>query len=343
MIYNIQSLRAVAAMLVVIAHLDAMFVSAGWQGGRVAFGTSGVDLFFTISGFVMVYTTARKPSRPWSFLLDRIIRIAPMYYLLTILVFLVALIAPRLLGSTTASLNELLKSIFFIPFKKSSGEIQPVLFLGWTLNYEMFFYTLFAIILTVNSTSKRIIILTISLITLVVFGIIINKNSTALFFYTRPVILEFASGAWIGLFYLRGYRISTPAASIFLILSIIVMVGWFSWWPNQERAVWSGTMSSIILLCALSLPQVNIKFVQSIGSASYSLYLIHPFLIIPMTKIFLSLEILDSTANILLCSFFAVSISCIVSIAIHRLVEKPLTEFIKLKFGKSTIHPTYNN
>src|SRR6185437_14170487 len=132
---NIQALRAIAALLVVFVHLAVPVAALG----VAPFGAGGVDLFFVISGFIMVYTTVGRPISGAEFLGRRIVRIVPLYWLLTLAVFGIALIAPTLLQFTTASWGQLLKSLFFIPFAKANGDVQPVLFLGWTLNYEMFF------------------------------------------------------------------------------------------------------------------------------------------------------------------------------------------------------------
>src|SRR3954451_25277970 len=93
-----------------------------------------VNLFFVISGFIMVYTTFSRPTRPAEFLCNRIARIVPLYWLMTLGTYSIAFVAPTLLQATSTNPLELLKSLFFVPFVKSNGLVQPVLFLGWTLN-----------------------------------------------------------------------------------------------------------------------------------------------------------------------------------------------------------------
>ena len=108
------------------------------------FGGAGVDIFFVISGFIMVYTTMDREITPWSFMADRIARIVPAYWAATLGVFFLALVAPSLLQTSHMQWGELFKSLVFVPFRKANGLVQPVLFVGWTLNYEMFFYLMFA-------------------------------------------------------------------------------------------------------------------------------------------------------------------------------------------------------
>ncbi len=145
MLFNVQVLRAVAALLVVIVHLEALTKIAGLPQGVTISGNSGVDLFFVISGLIMVVTTAERPQSSYRFLRNRITRIVPLYWLITLSVAVIALIAPALLQSTTASLPQIVKSLAFIPYHRPDGVMQPVVFVGWTLNYEMMFYIIFAI------------------------------------------------------------------------------------------------------------------------------------------------------------------------------------------------------
>ena len=122
---SIQLLRFLAALAVIGVHLP--LINAGGFG---------VDIFFFISGFIISYVTIRGRDH---FLLKRIIRVVPIYWLLTFGVFGLAAIAPTLLNNTTADLVHLAKSLFFVPFDKNGSGLFPVLFVGWTLNYEMFF------------------------------------------------------------------------------------------------------------------------------------------------------------------------------------------------------------
>src|SRR5882672_247790 len=135
MLDSVQALRALAALCVVVYHVD--FV------GRGAFG---VDIFFVISGFIICHVTAKDHD---GFLRKRLIRIVPLYWAGTLCLYCLGLVAPRLLQSEP-TLSGLVNSLLFIPYAKEGGRVYPILFLGWTLNYEMFFYALFACALALN-------------------------------------------------------------------------------------------------------------------------------------------------------------------------------------------------
>jgi exopolysaccharide production protein ExoZ len=106
-----------------------------------------VAVFFVISGFIMTYITRAEADR---FLLQRLIRVVPLYWLCT----LATLAAVTLKGSghvwDDASLAHVAESLLFVPYQNLSGDFQPLLAVGWTLNLEMFFYLLFAAALIVS-------------------------------------------------------------------------------------------------------------------------------------------------------------------------------------------------
>ena len=96
----IELLRFLAASCVVCVHLPP-----------IKAGAFGVDLFFIISGFVMMYSTSISAK---NFFLKRLYRIVPLYWVCTLGVFIIAVSHPELLNNTKASFLELTQSLFFI-------------------------------------------------------------------------------------------------------------------------------------------------------------------------------------------------------------------------------------
>ena len=88
---NIQALRALAALLVVFVHLGKLLGGINIP----PFGHAGVDIFFVISGFIMIYTTIDRQPSPWTFVSHRLARITPIYWTVTLTVFAIALAAPE--------------------------------------------------------------------------------------------------------------------------------------------------------------------------------------------------------------------------------------------------------
>lgn len=132
----IQVLRAAAATIVFLSH----FFSDGYTLLGCSFrGRVGVGIFFVISGFLLIYTDRGDYK---GYLVKRLIRICPLYWLTTLMVFILGLFAPSLLHTSVSTIPNLLKSLFFIPYYSANG-IYPLLTVGWTLVVEMFVYLLY--------------------------------------------------------------------------------------------------------------------------------------------------------------------------------------------------------
>jgi exopolysaccharide production protein ExoZ len=147
---GIQVLRAVAALTVMLVHLSSEIALKLGQAplpGAAFFGI-GVDLFFVISGFIIVYaseTLFQTPRGGRTFFLRRLLRIAPIYYVATAILLIHVFARYDSLAAANMSWVQLWTSLLFIPYPAPNGDITPILVVGWTLNYEMFFYLLFAL------------------------------------------------------------------------------------------------------------------------------------------------------------------------------------------------------
>jgi exopolysaccharide production protein ExoZ len=156
---SLQFLRAIAAWMVVFHHYNQVFFNWDTSGSIMGqglgdlfryYGKLGVDIFFVISGFIMYYSLNKKPATSRDFLINRIVRVLPVYWFYTFLLLVLALFTLVEIKSqfTAASL---FKSLFFIPHDNPSESLgfYPFLTVGWTLNFEMFFYFTLALLLAV--------------------------------------------------------------------------------------------------------------------------------------------------------------------------------------------------
>ena len=210
MIRPIQYLRAIAALMVACLHSFGQLPGANQLLYFPILGI-GVDIFFVISGFIMLVTTWEKPITPRQFMTLRIVRIVPLYWLMTLSLLGAAVVAPTLFKSLKFDSAAVIKSLLFIPYDSLSepGHPYPVLDPGWTLNYEMFFYALFALSLFLSKRFRLWVLLPL-LAALVVAGRFIAVKSMPLEVYTDPKLLEFATGIVLGLGWLKLRR---PAPS----------------------------------------------------------------------------------------------------------------------------------
>lgn len=333
MIYNLQLLRALAALSVVYLHVVS---DAGLNLG-IGVGNFGVDLFFVISGFTMAYVGHMPAS---TFFLRRCIRIIPLYWLATLGTFLIAWYAPTFVQSAYASVPHLLHSLFFLPFPNKLDLLQPTLALGWTLNYEMYFYLLFTVALVFTLRYAPLLacvfLATISMIVRYA-GI---QDRTALF-YADPIVYEFALGILVYYLVARASRLTSAVVrsnGVRICLVVISVVAGLSL-PLQEhfiageRALWAGIPASIVVFSLVLLEKqfrmaVRQNFIVLLGDSSYVLYLIHPYILYGAIRLFLNPSKMGTLA-LSLAIIALPLIALLAAIGIHLAVERPVIAFFR--------------
>jgi len=297
----------------------------------------GVQLFFVISGFIMVYITNERAPTPAKFMANRIVRIVPLYWAMTLLVFAVALIAPHLLKSTRADPAELIQSLLFITFVKEGNLVRPTLFQGWTLNLEMLFYAAFALTLFLPNQWLRVGILIGAICAAVAFGEIMRPLPPVAAFYTLPLLLCFALGMVLGLLYPR-VGPGVIAASVLFLLATIGF-GHISSPDALINRLQPIAFSFVVVTVALALEARHIAVTWQpallLGAASYALYLVHPFVAIATSKAARHLGLLEGPALVLTVAF-ATFAMITAGLLAHLFVEKPLDRVARRLMGWSS-------
>lgn len=326
---SIQTLRGIAALFVVLEHVR--FLNCG------AFG---VDIFFCISGFMIMFSTHKSTE---FFLRKRIIRILPLYYLMTVGTFLLLILFPTMFEQSKADPIFLIKSLLFIPFDIGGGVLQPLMRIGWTVNCEIFFYLLFFIAMHISHKYRGLISsLLIGLV--VALAQMLPVNWAPLTFYGNPIMLEFILGIIIyyvvrGIYELHSRK--TLPKSI-LPISILTFIGIFAMLSITKPGIntlgfrrfflW-GIPGMLLVLCAfligmfMSMPRFSVK----LGNMSFSLYLIHYYPIM-----FLDRKIFDFSSCTAF-SLFGVVISTAICLGAAYIVwyaiEKKLTGYLRKKIS----------
>jgi exopolysaccharide production protein ExoZ len=284
--YSIQALRGLAASLVVIAHIFE-HPSRGDPNALLLTGRFGVEIFFVISGFVMTHVAGEGTFSPGAFATRRILRIVPLYWACSILLFAVALAAPSLFKTTTADLKQLILSLFFIPAPdpQAPTDWRPLFKLGWTLNYEMFFYAALLALAWCRRRIQRSIILTAALGSLILVSFVIPPKQGILAFYANIALIPFLVGVWMAEFSAMFERI--PRSGIVaLIAASALSVAWLYQVPFETLRDLGGhlvmTLAATLLVatglsCESRFPRRG--FMQMVGDSSYSLYLTHMFVV----------------------------------------------------------------
>ena len=170
MLVYIQILRLLAAVAVVAFHAwgvapEGFKVPEGAISFVLSYGGRGVDLFFVISGFIIFYATHRATLTPAEFLRRRVERIVPLYFVVTFAVIILAMTLPATFGTDGwYTPRHILKSLAFIAF--TDGEM-PVVYMGWSLEYEMYFYLTVALLMALTRDVWRNIVMIFSALAIV--------------------------------------------------------------------------------------------------------------------------------------------------------------------------------
>jgi peptidoglycan/LPS O-acetylase OafA/YrhL len=336
----VQALRALAAVAVAVHHVtheanspspvDASLAAAI---GRMIPWEAGVDVFFVISGFVMLHASEvlfqRGTTGIHRFAAHRIARIVPLYWATMTVFLIVAAVDPRAVAASLGGAGYVLASYAFIPWARPDGQMQPVYGLGWTLNYEMFFYLIFAACLWMPRR-RAILCMTLVLAGLAAAGAIVNFPSDILRYWSSPMILEFLLGVWIRALWRRiGLRAQWTRIGL-----AVVAIAWLhaDIGGGTLRIIGWGLPAALLVIAAVSGGETSVSpwtaLWVRLGDASYALYLLHPFVMRGVSLIWHRLGFNMSGASII---YIAVSLTlaCAAALIVNALVERPATRFVR--------------
>jgi peptidoglycan/LPS O-acetylase OafA/YrhL len=334
---GIQVLRGAAALSVAFLHIEqaaGAFVGrpgqSPWPWLRALPWEAGVDVFFVISGFVMAYSSARlfgQPGAMRSFLARRVSRVVPLYWLFTTLTLAVALAAPRLLNDPiSGGWQGVVASYLFIPWPRQDGAMQPLFRLGWTLNYEMLFYLLFAPFLWWGPRAGAGgVILAIG--ALAAAGQLLRPVNPQLGFWTDPIVIEFGYGVALGC--VRTERVRIPRAWRLLLLGLgVAAFAVIGVDDTQRRALSYGLPSACLVAGAAFGPGWSGRSALSraalgLGDASYALYLVHPYPMRGLREVWSRIGF-GGNGGIASYILASLALSCALAIWLHRRLELPL-------------------
>jgi exopolysaccharide production protein ExoZ len=356
----IQVLRAVAAAMIVVLHAESL-VRIYAEQHDYSFAPieilplgAGVDLFFVISGFVIVYSSQglfAEAGGARTFMVRRLIRILPLYWAaLTLRVTGLAIAV--LIGSTVSLPNftAIITSYLFIPYDSFGYGTEypfPVVDLGWSLNYEMFFYALFAGFICF-ARDRAVLLFVAAIFVLVALGSAFAPADTVLRFWTHPIIVEFAAGTMIALLFLNGVSLRQPARLLLIALGVglwlTVQASWFTdmsppgFYSWTRVLIWGLGATILIAAAALGPAPASSPWLQKaalLGDSSYVLYLLHPvfFLLIKGVLHFVTVP----QSCLWLVVFGSAGFAIVSAAAVYRLAEAPVVKFLNAQIGKKAI------
>ncbi|MDO6460244.1 acyltransferase [Granulosicoccaceae sp. 1_MG-2023] len=345
----LQALRAVAAALVVFSHAlqtysekitPTQWVQLEWGAGF------GVQVFFIISGFIIYRTTVNQPPGPCSvvrFLSRRVVRIAPVYWLATLIYALKLILQGNPPGWLAMG-----ESLLFIPYRNpdEAGMMRPVLGVGWSLNYEMFFYLLLGLALMLPKAAR------FTAVSMMLLGFMLLGQSRTGGADSGYWLL---ATHWLG-YFLLGMCIAMAESRLHahlpalrgsvVLIAVGLLVGCFlllsnrlTLTPAQGHLLSASLGTLAVLLCVTArsgrAQNRHVRFVQrwlvNAGDGSYSTYLFHSFALGPVARVLAKLHItppplLFAAAMVLLCS--------LLGYVIYRLFELRVTGVLNAQLAR---------
>lgn len=322
----------------------------------------GVDVFFVISGFIIALTSRELIERRevGRFVSRRLIRVVPLYWVCLSLWIVLTAAKGAVTGNQAVigllTPDNLLASYLFIPADTRGYGADypfPLLVLGWTLNYEMFFYGLFALCL-LGGPRRFYPALAGLLVGLVVAGWAFPNSPLPLSFWTRPLILEFLAGIALAQLYRREVRLGAVAQAILigggLLIWLFVREGDFGPVPPEAKGsyswprLFSGGAGALLIMAAAALARAQwggrlMGWWARLGDSSYAVYLTHAI------TLALARGLIELAPFAIAWSWPVVVLVTIAAIAVghgfHLLFERPLMRWLHRRFagGRTQLQP----
>ncbi len=289
-------------------------------------GAAGVDIFFVISGFIMWYISQNREPKPLDFLIHRIIRVAPPYWLATLTLALFATLKPNLFPLDDPTIDHVVMSLAFVPYGMDVYG-RPIISQGWTLNYEMFFYIVFAAMLLLPST-HRFKALAALFLTLAVVGLFTATRIPALYLLTSDLLLEFLVGIAIAIAFQKGRLAPIWLAVCGIVLGTLILAVNIS--VDLPRAFVRGIPAAVIVYCMVSIERHGLfgknQFLLMLGEISFALYIIH---FLAASVYLISAPHLGLPIKGLVAYLWALGGAIIASFAFYKFAENPMRKFLQ--------------
>ena len=311
--------------------------AAGGFESFFSFGDAGVSFFFVLSGFIVTWVHLRDfnvPDRLGRYLFKRAARIYPIYWIVFVIAYAAAYFSPSLRDTVPQDAFTLIKSLLLLPQDPLvvGGLGAPVLFVAWSLQYEMLFY----IAMGLAIVRQWLLIIPVLLYLINQFVPIFGEGYLHTFF-ANPRIYLFIMGVALAYVARERWTIRKPmvlvlvCAAAFAGLSALSVLALLPG-DRSDYVLAYGAISTLGLFGLIRMEDAgthpsNSNWMVKLGDASYVLYLIHVPVLSALSKLARSLAerwgpigptgaTLTGIAIVIAC--------CVAAMAFHILVERPI-------------------
>jgi peptidoglycan/LPS O-acetylase OafA/YrhL len=331
----IQCLRAIAAGAVVAHHAGLVYIQRLAPIGTVRYwlnGMAGVDIFFVISGFVIVIssvTLMKQEDAAKQFIWLRLRRIIPLYWIVTIFKIIMIRMMPSSAINGLGSSWHILASFLFVPSRDANGGLNPVVTAGWTLELEMMFYAIYSIALWLRANPLKFV-------SPILVGLaIMNRLRLGSWpaFYCNPIVIEFVFGMILGGLASKGkqssVRVSLVLALVGGVLLFVVPPFSLAW-----RFLAWGLPAMAIVWAAVGLEtRIGAKvpgWFLELGEASYAIYLIQVFSL-PICALIIAHLFRGTHYTEPISYALGIVSGLLAGLIAYRLVDRPIMRLLRKK------------
>ena len=340
LIRSIQAYRGFAALLVVAFHSNLIageYFNQTIVSQFFSFGHSGVPFFFVLSGFIIYFVhqgDIGRPERAATYLQKRVIRIYPVYWVVTLAVVPVYYLVPSFGSDYHRDFVALLFSLVLLP-----QDHYPHLAVAWTLVHEMLFYLLFALLILRQGIGRAVFIVWMGATVIAVLGQnlgLVTLSFPATFFLS-------VYNSLFGLGVLASWLLSNDTATLqrmrypaFIAGNLLfIAAGCIEnyWTGRHDGVIALFGIAAFLLVVSAGDERVERLFagrelLQLLGNASYSIYLTHYLTVSILGKVVQLAGITGVLPDLVTWALLFV-VATVVGVVFYKLVERPLLQLCR--------------
>jgi len=289
----------------------------------------GVDIFFVISGFVILHTVKRSSKKATTkhFIFNRMTRIFPVYWLVSLSLLPVFFLKPGWVNSGAEHATSLIHSFLLIPH-----EGAPLIMVGWTLEYEMFFYVCFAVALNFVRRTPELVLIALFML-LICIGIYFPSSSSEPIreVMTSPLLIYFVAGMLMARYY-KAIPTSNSIIAAVLIAWVVFTVNIAAYqFEEINRVLHYAPTAITTVLLFIMFEKRGVVFHKATslwgGNISYSLYIIHVLCISALGRLWLAYGKEYVSSEVMLLGAMLLSVVC--ATVMYSYFEKPVIKAIR--------------